>query len=95
MLANTNFGISLVKDFVVIGKSNFSFKCTTIIKKTCIDITQDDMLMNYMHLDEMAMNGSTLWQGAHEKDPHFFQITREATTVEGDLVLDYSAPTSE
>ncbi len=63
------------------------------MKKDGVDIARDDMLMNYTHPDDMAMNGGKPWRGAREKDPRFFQILLEATTVEGDLVLNCSAST--
>jgi len=77
------------------GKSNFSFRHTTTMKNVSFDIAWDNMLMNYTHLDEMAMNGTMPWRGASDKETHFFQILLEVVIVEGDLVLDCIASTSE
>ena len=53
------------------------------------------MLMNYTHADDMAMNGDTPWRGGREKDPRFFTILLEATSVTGDLILDCTASTGD
>jgi hypothetical protein len=84
-----------VKDFGEKGKSNFVFKRTAMMKNAGVDIGRDDMLMNYTKEDDMAMNDRKPWRGAREKDPRFFQLLIEATTVEGDLVLDCTASTGE
>ncbi len=64
------FGITLVvKDLGAKGESNFSFKCTPMMKKDGVDIARDDMLMNYTHPDDMAMNNGKPWRGARKKDP--------------------------
>jgi len=85
----------MVWDFGTNGRSNFSFRHTTTMKKAGINIGWDDMLMNYTHPNDMVINGGTPWQRAREKDPRFFQMLLDATTIEGDLVLDYTASTSE
>ena len=85
----------MVKDFGDKGKSNFSFKRTSMMKKAGIDLVLNDMMMNYTFEDNMAMNGSKPWWAARKKDPRFFQMLLEATTVEGDLVLDCTASTGD
>ncbi len=90
------FGITLVvKDLGVKGKSNFSFKLTTTMVKAGVDIAEDDMVMNYTYLDNMTMNDEKPWRGAHEKDPWFFQNLLEATSVEGDVILDCTTSTGQ
>ena len=63
--------------------------------KVGVDVGTDDMLMNYTHADDMAMNGDTLWRGGCKKDPRFFTILLEATSVTRDLILDCTASTSD
>ncbi len=60
-----------------------------------VDIARDDMVMNYTHPDDMAMNKEKPWRGGREKDPRFFTIFLEATSVKGDLVMDCTASTGE
>jgi len=79
-----------MKDLGSKEKSNFAFKRTTTMMKADVDIACNDMLMNYTHLDDMAMNGAMLWQGFHKKNLLFFQILLEVMIVEGNLVLDYT-----
>jgi len=50
-----------MKDLGMKGKSNFAFKRITTMMKVGVDIACDNMLMNYTHLDDMAMNGGTSW----------------------------------
>ena len=90
------FGVTLlVKDLGSKGISKFSFKTMAIMMKAGVDVGTDDMLMNYTHADDMAMNGDTPWRGGPEKDPRFFTILLEATTVTRDLILDCIASTGE
>ncbi len=63
--------------------------------KAGVDIARDDMVMNYTHPDDMAMNDGKPWRRAREKDPRFFQILLEATSVEGDVILDCTASTGQ
>ena len=84
-----------MKDLGTKGISKFSFKTTTTIMKAGVDVGTDDMLMNYTHADDMAMNGDTPWRGGHKKDPRFFTILLEATNVTGDLILDCIASTGD
>jgi hypothetical protein len=63
--------------------------------KAGVDIARDDMLMNYTHPNDMAMDDGKPWRGAREKDPRFFQILLEATSVPGDLILDCTASTGQ
>ena len=63
--------------------------------KASVDVGTDDMLMNYTHADDMAMNGDIPWRGGREKDPRFFTILQEATSVTGDLILDCTAFTGD
>jgi hypothetical protein len=83
----------MVKNLRDQGESQFSFKRTTVMKKAGIDLVSNNMLTNYTFEDNMAMNGSKPWWAGHEKDPRFLQMLLEATTVEGDLVIDCSAST--
>jgi len=84
-LQTQKFGISiLVKDLGEKGKSNFSFKRSTMMKDRCIDIGWDDLMMNYTTENNMAMNGTILWRAGREKDMCFLQILLEATTVPGE-----------
>ena len=80
-----------MKDLGSKGINKFSFKTTATMMKAGMDVGIDDMLMNYTHADDMAMNGDTPWQGGREKDPRFFTILLEATSVTGDLILDCTA----
>ena len=50
-----------MKDLGSKGVSRFSFKTTATMMKASVDIGTDDMLMNYTHADDMAMNGDTPW----------------------------------
>ena len=96
MVQTQKFGVTLlVKDLGSKGISKFSFKTTTTMMKAGVNIGTDDMLMNYTHADDMAMNGDTPWRGGREKDPRFFTILLEATSVTGDLILDCTASTSD
>lgn len=62
MLQIQKFGITLlVKKLGSIGESKFFFKHTNIMTKARVDIAEDDMLMNYTHLADMAMNGEWPW----------------------------------
>ena len=63
--------------------------------KAGVDIAHDDMLMNYTHADDMAMNGEKPWQGGYKKDPRSFTILLEATSIKGDLILDCTASTGD
>jgi len=47
----------MIRDFGMKGRLNFSLKYTTTIKKASINIGWDDMLMNYIHLNDMVMKG--------------------------------------
>ena len=88
------FGVTLlVKDLGSKGISKFSFKTTATIMKAGVDVGTDDMLINYTHADEMAMNRDTPWRGGCEKDPRFFTILLEAISVTRDLILDCTAST--
>ena len=90
------FGVTLlVKNLGSKGKSKFSFKQTKTMIKAGVDVANDDMLLNYTHADDMAMNGEKPWRGWREKDPRFFTILLEATSVEGDLIVDCTASTGE
>ena len=82
-----------MKDLQPRGDSKFAFKCTPTMKKAGVDVEIDDMLMNYMHEDDLSMNGSKSWRGAREKDPRFFTLFLEATSNEGDIIVDCSAST--
>ena len=60
MMQTQKFGMTLlVKDLGDKGKSNFSFKPTTMMMKASVDIAHKDMLMNYIHPNDMAMNGKS------------------------------------
>jgi hypothetical protein len=90
------FGVTLlVKDFGPKKKSKFSFKKTVTMMKASVDAEHDDMLTNYTHPDDMAMNGEKPWRGGREKDPRLFTILLEATSIQGDLVLDCTASTGQ
>ena len=96
MVQTQKFGVTLlVKDLSFKGISKFSFKTTATMMKAGVDVGTDDMLMNYTHADDMAMNGDTPWRGRREKDPRFFTILLEATSVTGDLILDCTASTGD
>ena len=82
-----------MKDLGSKGISKFSFKTTPTMMKAGVDVSTDDMLMNYTHADDMVMNGDTPWRGGCEKDPRFFTILLEATSVTGDLILDCTTST--
>ena len=84
-----------MKDLGSKGISKFSFKTTPTMMKAGVDVDTDDMLMNYTHADDMAMNGDTPWGGGCEKDPQFFTILLEATSVIGDLILDCTPSTGD
>lgn len=89
-LQTQNFGVTLlVKDLKSKGESKFAFKRTLTMKKAGVDIENDDMLMNYMHED-----GNKPWRGAHKKDPRFFTLLLEATSNEGNVIVDCTASTS-
>ena len=45
-----------MKDLGSKGISEFSFKRTATMMKAGVDVGTDDMLMNYTHVDDMAMN---------------------------------------
>lgn len=61
MLQMQKFGTTLlVKDLSTKEKSKFSFKRTNTVMKASIDIAYNDMLMNFTHLDDMAMNRKKL-----------------------------------
>ena len=90
------FGVTLlVKDLGSKGIKKFSFTKTTTMMKAGVNVGTDDMLMNYTHTDDMAMNGDTPWLGGREKNPRFFTILLEATSVTGDLILDCTASTGD
>ena len=96
MVQTQKFGVTLlVKDLGSKGISKFSFKTTPTMMKASVDVGTDDMLMNYTHADDMVMNGDTPWRGGHEKDPRFFTILLEATSVIGDLILDCTPSTGD
>ena len=96
MVRTQKFGVTiLVKDLGPKGISKFSFKTTATMMKAGVDVGTDDMLMNYTHADDMAMNGDTPWRGGREKDPRFFTILLEATSITGDLILDCTASTGD
>ena len=96
MVQTQKFGVTLlVKDLGSKGISKFSFKTTVTMMKADVDVGTDDMLMNYIHVDDMAMNGDTSWRGGCKKDPRFFTILLEATSVKGDLILDCIASTGD
>ena len=63
--------------------------------KAGVDDGTNDMLMNYTHVDDMAMNGDTPCRGGREKDPRFFTILLKATSVIRDLILDCTASTGD
>ena len=85
-----------MKDLGSKGISKFSFKTTATMMKAGVDIGTDvNMLMNYTHANDMAMNGNTPWRGGPENDLRFFTILLEATSVTGDLILDCTASTSD
>ncbi len=63
----------------------------TTMVKVGVDIARDDMVMNYTHSDDMAMNDRKPWRGARKKDPRVFQLFLEAMSVEGDVILDCTA----
>ena len=51
-----------MKDLGSKGTSKFSFKTTVTMMKAGVDVGTDvNMLMNYTHADDMAMNGDTPW----------------------------------
>ena len=50
------------------------FQDTVTMMKASVDVGTNDMLMNYTHADDMAINGDTPWRGGCEKDPRFFTI---------------------
>ena len=92
MVQTQKFGVTLlVKDLGSKGISKFSFKTTPTMMKVGVDVGTNDMLMNYTHADDMAMNGNTPWRRGREKDPRFFTILLEATSVTRDLILDCTA----
>ena len=96
MVQTQKFGVTLlVKDLGSKGINKFSFKTTATMMKAGVDVGTDDMLMSYTHADDMTMNGDTSWRGGHKKDPRFYTILLEATTVARDLILDCTASTSE
>ena len=96
MVQTEKFGVTLlVKDLGSKGISFFSFKTMATMMKAGVDVDTDDMLMNYIHANDMAMNGDTPWRGRREKDPRFFTILLEATSVTGDLILDCTASTGD
>ena len=89
MVQTQKFGVPLlVKDLGSKGKCKFSFKTSATMMKAGVDVGTNDMLMNYIHADDMAMNGDTPWRGGREKDPRFFIILLEAISVKEDLILD-------
>ena len=49
----------LVKDLGSKGKCKFSFKAIATMMKAGVNVGTDDMLMNYTHANDMAMNGDT------------------------------------
>ena len=60
MVQIQKFGVTLlVKDLGSKGISKFYFKTTSTMMKAGVDVDTDDMLMNYTHADDMAMNGDT------------------------------------
>ncbi len=63
--------------------------------KAGVDIARDDMVMNYTHPDDMAMNEEKPWRRGREKDPRFFTIFLEATSVLENLVMDCKASTGK
>ena len=68
MLQTQKFGITLlVKDLGSKGKSKFSLKRTNTMMKTNVDVAANNMLMNYTHANEMAMNGEKPWRGERKK----------------------------
>jgi hypothetical protein len=85
----------MVKDLGEKEKSNFSFKRSIAMKSASVDIGRDDMLINYTLESDLAMNGDIPWRGPRQKDPRFFQLLIEGTTIDGDLVLDCTASTGE
>ena len=96
MVQTQKFGVTLlVKDLGSKGVSRFSFKMTATMMKAGVDVGTNDMLMNYTHANDMAMNGDTPWRGGCEKDPRFFTILLEATSIARDLILDCTASTGE
>jgi hypothetical protein len=53
-----------------------------------IDLDNDDLLINLVTKDTQLMRGAIPWRGAREKDPLFFQMFIESTTLLGDIILD-------
>ena len=84
-----------MKDLGSKGISKFSFNTTATMTKAGVNVGTNDKLMNYTHADVMVMNGDTPWQGGRGRDPRFFTILLEATSVKGDLILDCTAKTSD
>ena len=88
------FGVTLlVKDLKSKGESKFAFKRTLTTKRAGVNFEKDNMLMNYLHEDDVSMNGPKPWRGAREKDPRFFTLLLEATSNEGDVIVDCTAST--
>jgi len=63
-----------VKDFGTKGKSNFSFKFTQTMKNAGLDIGHDDILMNFIKENDLAIDGPKPWRRARKKDPWFIQL---------------------
>jgi len=84
-----------VKDLSARGKSSFSFRLTESLKSKGLDFKCGDMMMNFTKEDDQAMDGPKPWRGAREKDPCFFALLFEATSDEGNIVLDCTTAIGE
>jgi hypothetical protein len=65
------------------------------MKDIGVDVASDEWLQNFTTRADQAMNGQKPWRGPREKSPGFWQMLIEASTLPGDIVLDYTAMTSK
>jgi len=57
-------------------------------------VGRDDILQNFLHEEEVTMNGGIPWRGPCEHLKHFMQMVVEAVTEQGDMVVDCTATIS-
>jgi hypothetical protein len=56
-----------------------------------VDVASNEWLRNFTIRADQDMNGQKPWRGPREKSPGFWQMLIEASTLPGDIVLDYTA----
>jgi hypothetical protein len=70
------------------GSSKFTFSTSSSMKGIGVDVASDEWLQNFISRADQVMNGQKPWRGPREKNPGFWQMLIEASTLPGDIILD-------